>query len=29
MALDFQVATADARDFHQIPNLRVQLWQVS
>ena len=27
MALDFQVATADARDFPQIPNLRLQLWR--
>ena len=29
MALDFQVATADARDFPQIPNLRLQLWRLS
>lgn len=29
MALDFQVATADARDFPQIPNLRLQLWRMS
>ena len=29
MALDFQVATADARDFPKIPNLRLQLWRVS
>ena len=29
MALDFPVATADARDFPQIPNLRLQLRRVS
>ncbi len=26
IALDFQVATANARDFQRIPGLRVQLW---
>lgn len=26
VALDFAVATADARDFSRIPGLRVQLW---
>ncbi|MBI2883466.1 MAG: type II toxin-antitoxin system VapC family toxin [Candidatus Methylomirabilis oxyfera] len=29
IALDFQVATADARDFPQIPDLRFQLWRRS
>jgi tRNA(fMet)-specific endonuclease VapC len=29
MALEFQVATADARDFPRIPNLRLQLWRPS
>lgn len=28
IALDFQVAAADARDFPQIPNLRLQLWRL-
>lgn len=27
IALDFQVATADSRDFSRIPGLRLQLWQ--
>jgi len=26
IALDFQVATANARDFQRIPGLRVQIW---
>jgi len=26
VALDFQVATADARDFPQSPNLQLKLW---
>lgn len=27
IALDFQVATANARDFQRIPGLRVQVWR--
>lgn len=29
IALEFQVVTADARDFPRIPNLRLQIWRMS